>query len=140
MKKLLVIGIVGVILLLAACGETKDTEDSKQLDKITLASFQAKLDNKESGFVYIGRPTCPDCQAFQPTLDEVLKSEDMRLDYFDTDAARKDDEEKTKTFLQDLKVKTVPVIFYLENGKEVARYDGNEDKKALKAWFNKYSK
>ncbi|MBC1434736.1 thioredoxin family protein [Listeria rocourtiae] len=139
MKKLLLISVVGIFLLLAACG-SKNTEDSKQLDKITLAEFQAKLDNKESGFVYIGRPTCPDCQAFQPTLDSVLKDKDMRLAYFDTDAAREKEEDKTKVFLQDMKVKTVPVIFYLENGKEIARYDGNDDKVALKSWFEKYSR
>ncbi|KGL41021.1 hypothetical protein BMT55_07975 [Listeria newyorkensis] len=139
MKKLLFLGMLGVFLVLAACGSEK-TEDSKQLDKITLAEFQAKLDNKESGFVYIGRPTCPDCQAFQPTLDSVLKDKEMRLAYFDTDAARETAEDDTKTFLQDMKVKTVPVIFYLKDGKEVARYDGNDDKTALKGWFGKYSK
>ncbi|KGL44854.1 thioredoxin [Listeria sp. SHR_NRA_18] len=139
MKKLLFLGMLGVLLVLAACGSEK-TEDSKQLDKITLAEFQAKLDNKESGFVYIGRPTCPDCQAFQPTLDSVLKDKEMRLAYFDTDAARETAEDDTKTFLQDMKVKTVPVIFYLKDGKEVARYDGNDDKTALKTWFEKYSK
>lgn len=139
MKKLLFLGMLGVFLVLAACGNEK-VEDSKQLDKITLAEFQAKLDTKESGFVYIGRPTCPDCQAFQPTLDSVLKDQKMRLAYFDTDAAREKAEDETKTFLQDMKVKTVPVIFYLEDGKEVARYDGNDDKAALKAWFEKYSK
>ncbi|EUJ31101.1 thioredoxin family protein [Listeria cornellensis] len=139
MKKLLFLGMLGVLLLFAACG-SETTEDSKQLDKITLAEFQTKLDNKESGFVYIGRPTCPDCQAFQPTLDAALKDKEMRLAYFDTDAAQEKAEDKTKTFLQDMKVKTVPVIFYLQDGKEVARYDGNDDKAALKAWFEKYSK
>ncbi|MBC1490223.1 thioredoxin family protein [Listeria booriae] len=139
MKKYLLFVVIGLVVVLAACGGSK-TEDSKQLDKITLAEFQTKLENKDSGFVYIGRPTCPDCQAFQPTLDAVLKDENMRLDYFDTDAARKEKEEQTKQFLQDMKVKTVPVIFYLENGKEVSRYDGNDDEKALAAWFDKYSK
>ncbi|MBC1935420.1 thioredoxin family protein [Listeria grandensis] len=139
MKRLIFLSIVGIMLVLTACGNTS-TEDSKQLDKITMAEFQSKVDKKESGFVYIGRPTCPDCQAFQPTLDSVLKDKDMRLAYFDTDAAREKDEDKTKTFLQDMKVKTVPVIYYLENGKEVARYDGNDDEAALKAWFEKYSK
>lgn len=139
MKKYLLFVVIGLVVVLAACGGSK-TEDSKQLDKITLAEFQTKLENKDSGFVYIGRPTCPDCQAFQPTLDTVLKDKNMRLDYFDTDAARKEKEEQTKQFLQDMKVKTVPVIFYLENGKEVSRYDGNDDEKALAAWFDKYSK
>ncbi|MBC1373017.1 thioredoxin family protein [Listeria booriae] len=139
MKKYLLFVVIGLVVVLAACGGSK-TEDSKQLDKITLAEFQTKLENKDSGFVYIGRPTCPDCQAFQPTLDAVLKDKNMRLDYFDTDAARKEKEEQTKQFLQDMKVKTVPVIFYLENGKEVSRYDGNDDEKALSAWFDTYSK
>ncbi|MBC1229041.1 thioredoxin family protein [Listeria booriae] len=139
MKKYLLFVVIGLVVVLVACGGSK-TEDSKQLDKITLAEFQTKLENKDSGFVYIGRPTCPDCQAFQPTLDKVLKDKNMRLDYFDTDAARKEKEEQAKQFLQDMKVKTVPVIFYLENGKEVSRYDGNDDEKALAAWFDKYSK
>ncbi|MBC1272509.1 thioredoxin family protein [Listeria booriae] len=139
MKKYLLFVVIGLVVVLSACGGSK-TEDSKQLDKITLAEFQTKLENKDSGFVYIGRPTCPDCQAFQPTLDKVLKDKNMRLDYFDTDGARKEKEEQAKQFLQDMKVKTVPVIFYLENGKEVSRYDGNDDEKALAAWFDKYSK
>lgn len=139
MKKYLLLGLISLILVLTACGGSK-MEDSKQLDKITLAEFQKKLENKDNGFVYIGRPTCPDCQAFQPTLDAVLKDKDMRLDYFDTDAARKEKEEQTKQFLQDMKVKTVPVIFYIENGKEVSRYDGNDDEKALAAWFDRYNK
>lgn len=33
--------------------------------------------DKTTGFVYVGRPTCEDCQAFQPILKKNLKKDNQ---------------------------------------------------------------
>ncbi len=46
--------------------------------------------DKTTGFVYVGRPTCEDCQAFQPILKKELKKKTTRpqkMAYYNTDKA-----------------------------------------------------
>lgn len=44
--------------------------------------------DKTTGFVYVGRPTCEDCQAFQPILKKELKKTTRpKMAYYNTDKA-----------------------------------------------------
>lgn len=84
MKKiLLLLTSITVILTLGACGDNKketeekanqtEKESASFLTTISTKDFKQKMADKTTGFVYVGRPTCEDCQAFQPILKKELK-------------------------------------------------------------------
>ncbi|XXQ67240.1 thioredoxin family protein [Neisseriaceae bacterium B1] len=42
------------------------------LDSLTVESFKAKVARGETFYAYIGRPSCGDCQAFEPLFKRVI--------------------------------------------------------------------
>ena len=76
----------------------------------------------EGFFVYIGRPTCPACREFEPTLRETLRYLDQELRYFEIDIARETDAESEMTvseILDTMGVGGVPSTVYIVNGEVV---------------------
>lgn len=43
------------------------------IDAITLNTFKNKVAKQDSFYVYVGRPTCGDCNEFEPDLIELIK-------------------------------------------------------------------
>lgn len=97
------------------------------------------LTEKKSGFIYVGRPTCPVCQEFEPKLVKEVKANKAEVHYFNTDEGRKENEEKMVEMLNSLNISTVPALLYFKDGQEVERIDegrfSNEDIQQL---MNKY--
>lgn len=120
------VGVFVVLLIFLALlnGQTQDTESADTDDVLTsitneeLADF---LQKEQSGFLYVGRPTCPVCREFKPLLEGASEETGQNVYYYNTDAGREQDEAKTGELLDQLEVEYVPILFYIENGKIVDR-------------------
>ena len=93
----------------------------------------------EGSFVYIGRPTCPHCVEFEPTLEETLEYLGQELRYFQIDLAREEDDESEMTMaeiMDELGVTGVPRIVYIENGLVIDSLSGNQPKNNVISFFD----
>jgi len=93
----------------------------------------------EGFFVYIGRPTCPNCREFEPVLRETLQSLGGEMRYFQTDIARESDDVSAMTtidILNLINVPGVPSTVFIVNGEVVDRL-GNSERtpEGLNAFF-----
>ncbi|EIA21176.1 thioredoxin family protein [Listeria fleischmannii] len=152
MKKIMLfIGVCVLGLALAACSQTESqkkeasekTKETSQAGKAFLTTigtkdFKEQLDQKEDGFIYVGRPSCVDCQAFQPILKEALQEEHFsgKMAYYNTDAASKENREQMMSLLKGLKIDSVPTMVYLKDGKVASKFLGNDSKSELKEWLS----
>ncbi|MBX9158325.1 thioredoxin family protein [Bacillus cereus] len=116
-------------------------EDNSHLNKLTTVDFKSVLSSGESKIIYLGRPTCPNCRDYRPIQDKVLKDMDMKIEYYNTDDAKKEDMDSFKQILETLKVEGVPTLLKVRDGKveELAPGDAYMDKTgaALKGWLEK---
>lgn len=70
--------------------------------------------NLQNGFVYIGRPTCPACVAFEPHLIAVVERTNTNMYYFNTDDWRQNPRFSEVTSHFD--VSGVPTMILVEDG------------------------
>ncbi|WP_149023763.1 thioredoxin family protein [Listeria riparia] len=92
---------------------------------------------KKTGYVYVGRPTCPDCDPFQKKLRKALEATKRQGYYYNTDSARKADKNYTEIIKQ-MNVHVVPTLIYYTRGLETDRYKGDlDDTTQIKEWLQK---
>lgn len=140
-----------VVLALVGTGENKPVESGTQSNEQTEKPKPAKdpeivvnnstaignnelralIDEGETGFLYIGRPTCPHCKIFVPLLNNVTAQFSDEVYYFNTDAARSEDSAAMSELLGVLNISSVPTFMWLENGVEVSRLDDTENEQAI---------
>lgn len=72
-----------VLILISVCSCKNDVEEDKTypdiydyLNSITLETFQTKIDNNETFIVYVGRPTCSDCEMLDTRLINDSKNDE----------------------------------------------------------------
>ncbi|MEF3355123.1 thioredoxin family protein [Paenibacillus sp. GYB006] len=132
-------GIVVILLILLAVINGSDKEEeSKVLTAVTNDEVSTFLEHGESGFLYVGRPTCPFCREFMPVLEKASQSTGQTVYYYNTDEGREQDEEKLGTLLDRLKIESVPALLYIENGEEADRLTpGTIDQEAIAAFLNR---
>lgn len=105
------------------------------LTSINSNQIQKLIDNADTGYIYIGRPTCEECQNFLPKLKTVLISKEQKVFYYNTDNARKKDQDKLVKELNNLDVKIVPTILYMENGKISEKLEGSTNKSEVEKFL-----
>lgn len=101
-------------------------EGSKELESIDSKGFYERLNSNKLNVVYIGRPTCPDCAEFQPILEEKVKGNNLKVYYYNTDDAKKNNMKDFNKIKDELNIKYVPVLILYDGNKEVNRI-GYED-------------
>ncbi|TCD45982.1 thioredoxin [Streptococcus sp. X16XC17] len=126
MKDILKItSVVLVCLSLIACQShpTESTAATLQASEIqinttssiTLSELRNKLAQKESFFLYVGRPTCPYCRKFQPNLDKAMEETQVSVYYLNTD----EEEAKDITdFVDSQGIETIPHLTYYKDGQK----------------------
>lgn len=87
-KRILIVAVTAVILInICACKNIENEvttypEIYDYFDSITLDTFQNKIKNKETFIVYVGRPTCSDCEILDDRLiSDSEKNEDIKKFY-----------------------------------------------------------
>ncbi|MBC2201239.1 thioredoxin family protein [Listeria welshimeri] len=150
MKKiLLLIAIITTVLTLGACGEDKkeleekanqtEKESATFLNTISTKDFKQQMADKTTGFVYVGRPTCEDCQAFQPILKKELKERKLNqnMNYYNTDKASEKSRDDMIALLKKMDIDSVPTMVYLKDGKVASTYAATDEPEKLTHWMNK---
>ncbi|MGM9902558.1 hypothetical protein A5844_000945 [Enterococcus sp. 10A9_DIV0425] len=138
-KKRKIILVVGIfIAIFGSFLAFKISSPSEPLETIGNAQMETMLSSKEKKdvFVYVGRPTCPECQKFEPILKETLTDEYKTMYYYNTDVARKDNEESLQSLASELGVEVVPTIVKISNGKVVSKLEGIKNQKAILEFLN----
>ncbi|MBF2489524.1 thioredoxin family protein [Listeria marthii] len=153
MKKiLLLLALITVVFTLGACGDNKketeekanqtEKESSTFLNTISTKDFKQKMADKTTGFVYVGRPTCEDCQVFQPILKKELEKRqpDQKMAYYNTDKASEKSRDDMIALLKEMDIDSVPTMVYLKDGKVVSTYAATDEPEKLTKWMDKVSK
>ncbi|MBF2393258.1 thioredoxin family protein [Listeria marthii] len=153
MKKiLLLLALITVVFTLGACGDNKketeekanqtEKESSTFLNTISTKDFKQKMADKTTGFVYVGRPTCEDCQAFQPILKKELEKRqpNQKMAYYNTDKASEKSRDDMIALLKEMDIDSVPTMVYLKDGKVVSTYAATDEPEKLTKWMDKVSK
>ena len=136
----LIFGLALVATFMILINVLEESNESSGLFYVGNAEMY-EIINDTSGegfFVYVGRPTCPQCTAFEPTLEEALEYLDQELRYFQADlAAQLNDESEMTTgeIAQELGVTTVPRILYIENGEVIDQITGNRQLDDVLSFF-----
>lgn len=117
--------MLSLLALLTACQMTSSPSHNIQSNQerrneistepIHLAQLLEKLANKETFYVYVGRPTCPYCRKFEPTLLKAMEDTQIPVFYLNTD-----EEELTEinNFVDSQGIETIPHLTYYKDGEK----------------------
>ncbi len=108
-----------------------------------------ELESIVNGIIYFGRPSCPNCIKFEPTLKRMITQNKTTVYYFNTDYFRENEllpEEELGKIFQRFTVEEVPLMVVLTNGSLTGMfnpnriYNGTQDSmmKELSAFLNEY--
>ncbi|MBC6308880.1 thioredoxin family protein [Listeria sp. FSL L7-1582] len=136
---ILVLFVVGVQLIVDTHAknleDTKAVANEQAMRNITNSEMKGILADKKTGYVYVGRPTCPDCEPFRKKLVSALEATSRHAYYYNTDKAREADKNYT-AIIKQMGVKAVPTLIYYTRGLETDRYRGDlDDEKEIRAWL-----
>lgn len=85
------------------------------LTEIKKSEVQELIADKETCWVYVGRPSCPDCVEFYPKLNEFLEKNKLSILYYNTEC-RASKKKLEREYYNSLGVKSVPSIIRIEDG------------------------
>lgn len=104
---------------------------SGSLISINSQELKTNIKDKEDMWIYIGRPTCQECEKFSPVLKEFLKENKKSIYYYNTDKATKENKQEMISLLEELEIKLVPTIIHLKEGKIIKSSVGYQNKTSL---------
>ncbi|MGX7243951.1 thioredoxin family protein [Enterococcus quebecensis] len=92
------------------------------LNAVTVENFETKVADKEDFYVYFGRPTCGDCNEFEPHLIGLIKEYKLQdsLVYLNAAELRKD-EKAWELFKERYQLLYTPTLAKFEKGKLVSK-------------------
>jgi len=135
------VAMVALITIFVIANVIESGRDSETLFYVGNAEMYEILnDRSDTGFfVYIGRPTCPACQRFEPVLRGALRHLGGNLRYFQTDLAGMTDNESEMTvmeILDEIGVRGVPSMVYIRNGEVVDRLGNDREREDILSFFD----
>lgn len=109
------------------------------IDSITINSFEKSIKNKEKLLVYVGRPTCSDCNLFEPLFINQINKNDWNsyITYLNV-AKIKKNEHKWLEFKKQYHLNYTPTIAFYKNGKLVDKLEWSPNKVILNSELNKF--
>lgn len=105
------------------------------LTNVNNDQIQKLITNANTEYIYVGRPTCEECQNFLPKLKSVLIKKEQKIFYYNIDNAREENQDKLVQELNKLDIKIVPTILYVENGKVSKKLEGDINKNKLEQFL-----
>lgn len=134
MKKILLTLLV--MLSLVGCTITEKKETYTEPVEIDYNEFQIKIENKESFVLFMWQTGCSHCEAFEPTVTEVVKEKDILI--YSINLAELTENEyakiENKTF-----IKGTPTTIYVKEGKvQSTKLVGNKSKEELIEFLKNY--
>lgn len=149
-KQILMVAVTAVILInICACKNTENKvltypEIYDYFDSITLDTFQNKLNNKETFIVYVGRPTCSDCEILDDRLiSDSKKNEDIKKILYLNISSIHDDKKNWENFKKNYMIEGTPAFISFNQGILASTCSWTEDDgfdyNAFIDWLNEVS-
>ena len=93
----------------------------------SVSLVKEKIASGQKFILFIGRPSCPYCQRFEPKLSNVARSSNLNIFYVNSENG--EELEDIQTLRNRYGIATVPALFVSENGsvKVVCDYSLSED-------------
>ena len=112
------------------------------LPSLPVKAFEEKVSQKETFVVYVGRPTCPDCNAFEPELIKWLQEKNIKNVIYLNVAELRRDEQKWADFKAHYDIQYTPTLAKFEAGQNVAKVswtpETGTDLEAFDKWLDQY--
>nr|WP_086330602.1 thioredoxin family protein [Enterococcus sp. 4G2_DIV0659]OTO08680.1 hypothetical protein A5880_001680 [Enterococcus sp. 4G2_DIV0659] len=99
------------------------------INSLTVGTFKEKVVNQEDFIVYVGRPTCGDCNNFELDLIQLIQKYDMqdKLAYLNV-AQLKKDKVAWKVFKSTYDIQYTPTLAKFEKGQLVNKVEWTPEK------------
>lgn len=87
------------------------------LDSVTYENFLQRIQEGTDVYVYVGRPSCGDCQGFEPELINTIKKKNLQdqLVYLNVHSIRQN-EEAWEAFKENYHIPYTPTIAIFQGG------------------------
>lgn len=119
---LVCIGIVMSWAMCFSCSEqVKNPVNKGRIKEIDRQTLVDVLESSETLWIYIGRPSCPDCIAFYPVLLEKVQISNKSILYYNTECKASAKAEMS-SFVKKLGIKEIPSVLKIEN-KQITVYN-----------------
>ena len=110
------------------------TQDTKNLEVITVSRARKAIANKETATFFIGRKTCPYCRKFATTLAKVVTETQAHISFINSEEPN--NLEELLAFRSEYKIPTVPGFLHTENGHVIVRCDSSMTADEIKKFAN----
>ena len=139
-KKIHIMLIGGILLLSLVIAVTsfESTNDNLKSNLITIEREQLLSmidDSEKEAFVYVGRPSCIDCEVFYPELINILKENKTSIFYFDT-TTKASKKPEMKSLMQSFGIEQIPAIMHIKDGEIFQLYDCQMDEEIKQFTFD----
>lgn len=164
MKKAYIAGLSVIVLLLIAIAisavfkfqgleqviqqKDKEIQASKSnypeiydyLNAVTMDGFKKLIQHDQSVFVYVGRPSCGDCNRFEPKFNKMIEEYNLgsKITFLNVHKIHLDKSQWNK-FKADYNVKYTPTIAEFRQGKLIDKIEWTPEKDlstdAVKEWL-----
>lgn len=101
------------------------------LDSVTVDSFYSMIEDKEDFAVYVGRPSCSDCQTFEPGFIEFLEenpSLQEEILYVNVSEVKEDEEAWAEFIEKSGGIQYTPTVALYEDGVLVDKVEWTPEK------------
>ncbi|MFV0466007.1 MAG: thioredoxin family protein [Lachnospiraceae bacterium] len=115
--KVFILILFYVLLVFTACNST-ETDYLKPIDNSS--ELYEIISKSDASYIYFGRPTCPDCEEFQPILEEVLTIKNQYIFYYNTDDRKNDD--IYDEFIELFDITWIPTIYKVKDNAIIAEF------------------
>lgn len=132
-RKCIVTAVIAMLISLGICGlswygiQGKWLEGGSRIKEVSREQLEREFAAKSDFFLYVGRPTCPDCEAFYPVLEEIVSAGSQRIYYYNTEV-KASGKRKMRAYVKSLGIDEIPMVLQVEHGEITARYNGQKDK------------
>ncbi len=112
-----------------------------ELNSLTVANFKAKVATGDTFYAYIGRPSCGDCNAFEPMFKRYIHNRKLQDKIYFINVHRLHQDKPAWTaFKQQYHLSGTPVLAKYSQGKLVNKLDfednGGISTEDLTQWLN----
>lgn len=109
------------------------------IDSLTINNFQNEVENGKEVLVYVGRPSCGDCNQFEPYLIKMIKSKKLgsSIKYMNV-AKLKKNKNAWQNFTKKYGIQYTPTIAKFDNGKLVDKVNWTPENGTNLKKFDKF--
>ena len=105
-----------------------------EIVEISRDELEALIADEDYNLVYVGRPSCPDCQEFYPSFEQWVHESGKTVFYYNTQT-KASGKQEMREYIVGLGIEEIPSILVLERGEVSSVICGIDEagKEAIKA-------